>query len=389
MDKKLIQDCTDYLVVVGSHAYGTAKPTSDIDIRGIATPPPEYFLCFDKHFEQYDATHCVQDYPFRKEVQKYALDNKIECNPTDDVDSCIFDIRKFFTLASQCNPNVIELLFVDNNEILISSKVGDALRSNRNVFLSARAKFTYSGYAYSQLHRINLHRKYLLRPMDHKPERFEYGLGPTSLVSADQRDAAEKLIDDRVRDWLFFDAEIDKTVLSLAHDRLRAFLTNLWASRDLLVDLADENKLIDAARLAAMNTVGFDKNYIAIVQAEKKYRSALREWNQFQDWKINRNAQRADLEAKFLYDTKHASHLVRLLLGCKEILTEGTVRVRRPDAQLLLDIRNGAWTYEQLIEFTDKMEAEIGIIYESEKYVVPKIPDIPFLSGLCYKLISE
>ena len=28
----------------GSHAYGTNLPTSDLDVKGVAVPPCEYFL---------------------------------------------------------------------------------------------------------------------------------------------------------------------------------------------------------------------------------------------------------------------------------------------------------------------------------------------------------
>ena len=42
---------TILLVLHGSHAYGMARPESDVDLRGIAIPPPEYFHGYLKHFE--------------------------------------------------------------------------------------------------------------------------------------------------------------------------------------------------------------------------------------------------------------------------------------------------------------------------------------------------
>ncbi len=50
---------------------------------------------------------------------------------------------------------------------------------------------------------------------------------------------------------------------------------------------------------------------------------------------------------------KHASHVVRLIRLGEEILTEGIVRVKRPDAKELLAIRNGEWSYEQLLDFAE------------------------------------
>lgn len=43
---------TIYLTEHGSHAYGTSTPTSDLDVRGIAIAPMEYYLGFTHTFEQ-------------------------------------------------------------------------------------------------------------------------------------------------------------------------------------------------------------------------------------------------------------------------------------------------------------------------------------------------
>jgi hypothetical protein len=78
-----------YLMTAGSHAYGLNTPTSDVDIKGIAVPPREYFLGFANSFEQAESK---------------------------DPDMCVFDIRKFFRLAAECNPNIIEMLWCDESE---------------------------------------------------------------------------------------------------------------------------------------------------------------------------------------------------------------------------------------------------------------------------------
>jgi predicted nucleotidyltransferase len=75
-----LKDRTIYLTRHGSHAYGTNIPSSDIDIRGIAIAPKPFYLGFSKVFEQAE--------------QK-------------DPDFVIFEIKKFFKLASVANPNAI------------------------------------------------------------------------------------------------------------------------------------------------------------------------------------------------------------------------------------------------------------------------------------------
>lgn len=111
----------------GSVAYGTNLPESDLDVKGVAIPPREYFHGFCSKFEQAE--------------QK-------------EPDLVIYDIRKFFNLASNCNPNIIEILFVEPEDIRHISPLGRKLLDNRDLFLSRRARHTFSGYAVSQFKRL-------------------------------------------------------------------------------------------------------------------------------------------------------------------------------------------------------------------------------------------
>jgi len=47
-----LRDRTILLGLHGSHAYGTNIATSDIDVKGVAVPPKEYFLGFNRRLEQ-------------------------------------------------------------------------------------------------------------------------------------------------------------------------------------------------------------------------------------------------------------------------------------------------------------------------------------------------
>lgn len=84
-------------------------------------------------------------------------------------------------------------------------------------------------------------------------------------------------------------------------------------------------------------------------------------------------------------NTKHALHLVRLLTMCKEILSTGKVIVKRPDAEFLLSIRNGAWDYNKLISWAEQQEKEIMAI----KSDLPYAPDIKKLDELCVELVES
>jgi predicted nucleotidyltransferase len=115
-----------YLVRSGSHAYGTATPESDIDLRGVLVEPKHYLLGLQS-FEQF------------------------EDSPSDTV---IYGLRKFASLLSKCNPNTIELLGVDDDCIVINTKQGKHLRDNAELFLSTRAISSFGNYAIAQLRRL-------------------------------------------------------------------------------------------------------------------------------------------------------------------------------------------------------------------------------------------
>jgi predicted nucleotidyltransferase len=287
-----------YLVRHGSQAYGTATPASDLDIKGIVVPPARYFFGFlDRGFKQVD--HTQPDY-------------------------VLYDLRRYCELAAGCNPNLIEMLFVEPADRLVVHPAMQLILDSRHLFLSRLARDTFFGYAHNQLKRIKNHRAWLLNPPKKKPTRADFGLPEMGLVGHDQIMAAEHLY-------------------------AKGFT--------------------------------YDTNFQALVEAEKRYRTAQAHWESYENWQKTRNPARHKLEADHGYDTKHAMHLVRLMRMCREILVDGTVQVMRSDAQELLAIRNGAWTYDELISWADENQAEIDQL--CGKSPLPKLPDRQALDTLC------
>ena len=60
------------------------------------------------------------------------------------------------------------------------------------------------------------------------------------------------------------------------------------------------------------------------------------------------------------YDTKHAMHLVRVLRTGLELLETGELNVRRPDADELLAILDGAYSYRKLAEEAKRLEEKVA-----------------------------
>lgn len=377
MNFDLVQS-TILMTVAGSRAYGIHTNTSDIDIKGVAVPPKPYFLGYLQRFEQADKAEQLAVYTshmFEKE-QEIIQKTKLE--------GAIYDLRKFMALAADANPNILDTLFCREEEVRIQTPLGKLLRESRKLFLSTKAKHTFSGYAAAQLKRIRGHRAWLLNPPKAPPTRAEYSLPEHTLIPQDQLAAAEAAIRAKMDGWMIdFGALDDAGVISI-QAQLAGYLS------ELEVTLGK-----DAEWLAAARHVGLDDNLIHLMQREREYRARQNEWARFKTWERNRNPERAALEAKFGYDCKHGVHLVRLLRMGSEILKTGKVHVWRGsedggpgDVEELQAIRNGAWSYEKLMEWVDVEDKALQEFYQQKKHVIPAQPDRLALDRLCVQMVE-
>jgi len=245
-----------------------------------------------------------------------------------------FELRKFMRLAAAANPTVLELLFTAPEDRLAVTPAGQRLLDARERFLSTRLANTFNGYAEGQLRRIKTHRRWLLQPPARAPERADFGLPEASVIPKDQLGAAEALI--------------------------------------------EKNRLAEA---------DVDDNFLEILAREKRYKHARQEWEQYRTWLAQRNPARAALEAAHGYDTKHAMHMVRLQRMAIEILETGQVLVRRADREELLQVRDGAWSYEALIEASERMTLRVDAL--KARSTLPAEPDMTELNALCVSIVEE
>jgi predicted nucleotidyltransferase len=281
----------------GSHAYGLNIESSDEDFKGVCVKPKSCYFGIASNFEQHEHMG----------------------SKNDGVDSVTFALDKFVRLAADCNPNIIEILFVDDSDVLDINSWGEELREFKDNFISRKAKHTFSGYAHAQLHRIKNHRAWLLNPPAGAPARSDFGLSDVSRVSKSELGAYDSAIESGIA------LDVPKSVLTL-------------------------------------------------FTREKQYAAAKTHYDQYVHWKKSRNPARAELEAKVGYDSKHGAHLIRLMRMCKEILETGKVNVkRRFDREELLEIRNGHRPYDSLIEEAEKLESDCEELYKTS--TVRKEPD--------------
>lgn len=105
----------------GSRSYGTHRPDSDHDFRGVFVVPAAKML---------------------------SLEGAPETLRLDEVDGVAWELRHFCKLAANANPTALEVLWAD---AFLQSLRGEMLREARYLFLSKRVAKTYGGYALAQV----------------------------------------------------------------------------------------------------------------------------------------------------------------------------------------------------------------------------------------------
>lgn len=281
--KEWVHDNTIHRIVAGSHLYGTSRPDSDVDIRGVCLGPPETLIGLSE-FKQYQGSK--------------------------DEDCTIYELRRFCSLALGANPNILDILMAPRETWQVSDLRWKLIYENRQAFLSQKVRYTFSGYAVSQLKRIQRHRRWLVDPPDRKPTQEEFG--------------------------------------------------GVW----------------DGA------TFQFPK-----IAREKEYRTACEKWKNYQRWLKERNPKRAALERQFGYDTKHASHLVRLMTQAHKLLLFGTYNphLQPVDLAMVKEVLSGGWEYETLVSWAENMDK---VIHEMDSNL-PQRPNRKLVEQLCMKIYLE
>lgn len=217
----IIPDNTLLLGYVGSISHGTKIPKTDpdciddIDIMGICAAPKSCYLGLGK-FEQ----KCVQQ---------------------GEWDSVVYEIRKFFKLLLQQNPNVLGLLWLRDFDYLHISGSAQNLIKNRHLFSSKKAYASFIGYAHAQLKKMthNACEGYMGARRKALVDKFGYGLKNASHLIRLLRQGIEFLETEKINVF--------------RHDA--AQLIEIKQGKWTLEQVKDESeKLFSAAEYAYKNT---------------------------------------------------------------------------------------------------------------------------------------
>lgn len=233
------------------------------------------------------------------------------------------------------------------------------------------------------------HKKWLDAPPKTPPTRAQFGLPEQYVVPKDQIGAANTLIEKEVNRIMLRDLGMNEGQQFELKFQLKQSMMSIWESLNQAPYPVGEGRKIEHTADAVFELMGrklgMDDNFLELLNAEKRFQAAKKDWGSYQTWLKERNPERARMEAKHSMDTKNASHCVRLIRTGMEILTHKDIKVWREDAEELKSIRNGAWTYEQVLEYARTQKEKL----EQMESDLPREANLKKLEPIVIEMIEE
>ena len=122
----------------------------------------------------------------------------------------------------------------------------------------------------------------------------------------------------------------------------------------------------DSTRLRTVSTPPNQLPIAIVLYNADAYTQYCKDYKSYQTWLIERNPQRV-LDNEGVageYDVKNMLHCQRLINTARDIATEGTVIVARPERDYLLSIKRGEVPLEKLLADAEESLSELPALYK-------------------------
>ena len=372
-----------YLVVRGSHAYGTNIETSDTDYAGVFIQSEEDILG-NKYVEQ------ISD---------------------DKNDIIIYEIRRFLELLGSNNPTVLELLNTPEDCVIYKDPIFDLVLNDREKFISKVCAKSLGGYAKQQISKAKGQNKKQNWEKDKVTRKevldFVYVIeGEKSIpwkVWNEDKKYEEKFIGvvnvPNARDIyaVYYDFIARNMFSENISEKTRIILIKLqkesgqpmgFGYKGLVktgegINSAESNQL-------RLSSIPKDEEPICVVTYNKDgYTQHCNDYKSYQTWLEQRNEARwVDVQSHGQkIDGKNMMHCMRLIQMSREIAEGKGIIVRRPNSKELISIRKGEVDLQTLIDKVEKEIVEIDKLFEESN--LPDIVDNKLIHNLIVKIRKE
>jgi predicted nucleotidyltransferase len=371
-----------YLVIRGSHAYGTNIETSDTDYSGIFIQSEEDILG-NKYVEQ------IND---------------------DKNDTVIYEIRRFLELLGSNNPTVLELLNTPEDCVIYKDPVFDLVLNDREKFITKICAKSLGGYAKQQISKAKGQNKKQNWEKDKVTRKevldFVYVIEgeksiPWKVWNNDRYD--EKFIGvvnvpnardiyavyfDKDAFFMFSESISESTRKNLIEVRKELGQPMGFGYKGLVktgegVNSAESNQL-------RLSSIPKDEKPICVVTYNKDgYTQHCNDYKSYQTWLEQRNEARwVDVQSHGQkIDGKNMMHCMRLIQMSREIAEGKGIVVRRPNAKELISIRKGEVDLQTLIDKVEKEIVEIDKLFEESN--LPDMVDNQLIHNLIIKIRKQ
>ena len=372
-----------YLVVRGSHAYGTNIETSDTDYAGVFIQSEEDILG-NKYVEQ------IND---------------------DKNDIIIYEIRRFLELLGSNNPTVLELLNTPEDCVIYKDPIFDLVLNDRERFITKICAKSLGGYAKQQISKAKGQNKKQNWEKDKVTRKevldFVYVIeGEKSIpwkVWNEDKKYEEKFIGvvnvPNARDIyaVYYDFIARNMFSENIPEQTRIILIKLqkessqpmgFGYKGLVktgegINSAESNQL-------RLSSILKDEEPICVVTYNKDgYTQHCNDYKSYQTWLEQRNESRwVDVQSHGQkIDGKNMMHCMRLIQMSREIAEGKGIIVRRPNSKELISIRKGEVDLQTLIDKVEKEIVEIDKLFEESN--LPDIVDNKLIHNLIVKIRKE
>lgn len=325
-------ECLLFECVTGSRAYGTDTPSSDTDLRGVFVSPRDCFFGLQQVDQLSDESN----------------------------DETYYEIGRFVKLLLKNNPNILEILFSEEEMIRFRHPLFSRIRPEW--VLSRLCESTFAGYAMTQIQKARGLNKKIVNPME--------GPRKTVLEFCFVVDGQGSI---PVSDWLANRGvrQDQCGLVKIPHmrDTYGVYVDGEGTSGYKGIIRNDESTELN------LSSIPKNEEPIGWMNFNKDgFKKHCREYREYQAWMEERNESRyaTNIEHGKNYDSKNLMHTFRLLDVAEEIAREKIIRVRRPNRDFLMRIRNGEFSYEELI-----VRAEEKVEAIREYFASSDLPDEP------------